>query len=306
MSTMPPNRVLIINLLRGAAPERAPELSKFFDELEPDIELTDSKSHLRMEADKGGIIFDPRFVEMVWLFAFSSWRAIETYSPAVVLAQKCGLKVDDVLKADNELGQIENNYKARINLAKALAAGTAPAAWQWPADVPRPTDQRPIVTTQDAAAYDLACLSLAAILLHETKHVVFANAPNRPEPAAAEEIACDVFARSFLTERLSAFACEYHHDYEEVLSKRAFGLAIGALIIHEITPHYARWSSPAYPSVGERIEALICGMPLPADADFWLFAACLLTGIMRSHHRPLDIVPSSFRLYTEELITALK
>ena len=196
-------------------------------------------------------------------------------------------------------------YKARMAAAESWPSTQGAGSVQWPSDVPKPTGDRASLDAQGAAAFDLACLALAAFFLHEFKHVAFANDPLRTKKLAEEEIACDVFARSFLTEKLAEYASTHGHDYKQVLSKRAFGLAVGFITIHGITPHYARSGTAEYPSVGERINALIGATSLDEEADFWLFAGCLLTGVMRQNNRSVDLIPKSYRSYVEELIERL-
>jgi hypothetical protein len=117
---------------------------------------------------------------------------------------------------------------------------------------------------------------------------------------------CDVYARSFLTEKLAKYAKAHGHDYHQVVSKRAFGLAVASIVIHGMTPHYARWGDEKYPSIGERMEALVRAIALPEDATFWLFASAVLTGIMRTDGLSLDLSATSYRSYAEALIERLK
>jgi hypothetical protein len=302
----PQTRKIIINLLRGAAPERAVDIGRFFNDYQPAVELTQSGPGAVMEADKDRIHFNETVLDAVWLLAFSAWRAIETYSPAIVVATFGGATVESILSVDQSLGPIEQDYKARFAAAKRLLSNPQPGSVQWPPDVPKPTDERSSLSLQDTAAFDLACLTLAAFFLHECKHVAFANEPNRPIDLAAEEMACDVHSRAFLTEKLAEYARSHNHNYKQVLSKRAFGLAVSAISIHEMTPHYARWGNAQYPSVGARIEALVGDTALDDNADFWLFTGCLLTGVLRQDNQRVEIVPRSYRDYAEGLIVRLK
>jgi hypothetical protein len=75
-------RSLILNLLKNAVPERADELSAL---VEP-IKITATNKGAMIEAEKDRITFRPELVDAVWLYGFSTWRAIETYSPAIVLS----------------------------------------------------------------------------------------------------------------------------------------------------------------------------------------------------------------------------
>ena len=307
-SQMPENeiRTIVLHLLRGAVPERANELSSLFKKYQANVAIMPNETGMTMRANKDGIKFSLNDVDVIWLFSFSAGRAIETYAPSIVCAEIGGLEVGAVLQQDHGLGPVEQDYKARMSAAEAYATDPNSSSAQWPSDIPKVTSDRASLTNHDAAAFDLACLALASFFLHEIKHVEFANAANRPVVANEEEMACDTFARSFLTDKLAAYAEQNAHDYQQVLSKRAFGLAIGAISIHGMTPHFARWGNIEYPSIGDRIDALIGGTPLDDNAHFWLFAGCLLTGIMRRENRPLDLVPISYRKYAEGLVKQLK
>ena len=135
---------------------------------------------------------------------------------------------------------------------------------------------------------------------------MFAAEGGRPKSLPEEEIACDVWARSFLTDKLAAYAELVDHDYESVLVKRSMGIALAAIIIRAITPAYAHWGAADYPPLGERIEALIGATSLPDASHFWIFTACLMVGAMRQDRVPLDLVPASPRELVEALIATLR
>ena len=59
-------------------------------------------------------------------------------------------------------------------------------------------------------------------------------------------------------------------------------------------------------SISGGIRAIIAGFNLPPDSWFWLFAACLLVGIMRQEHRPLDIIGRTPQALAEALIARVQ
>lgn len=128
----------------------------------------------------------------------------------------------------------------------------------------------------------------------------------RPTVEAEEEISCDVFARSFLMERVARYCADSGEPFEAVTGKRAMGLAMASVVIHGLTPMYARWGSLSYPSIGERLEALLGNVAVASGESFWKMAASLLVGVMRQDHVPVDIVCTDFRTFSEELIERLK
>lgn len=171
----PEPRTVVVNLLRAATPERASELSAFLDQYDPLVELTGSGPAV-MKAGSERIAFNEDMLDAVWLYTFIAWHAIETYMPAVVASHCSALTVEDVLRHDEDLGPLEHAYKARMGIAASYGSPAGPGGRAWPEDVPRPTDDRGSLDVQGQAAFDLAAIALAALLLHETKHVRFANA----------------------------------------------------------------------------------------------------------------------------------
>jgi hypothetical protein len=83
-------------------------------------------------------------------------------------------------------------------------------------------------------------------------------------------------------------------------------LALAATVVHAITPTAAQWGNSEYPPLSDRIQAIAAGFNLPPDSWFWFFVACLLVGIMRQEHRPLDIVGRTPRALAEALIARVR
>lgn len=120
----------------------------------------------------------------------------------------------------------------------------------WPQDVPRPEANRETLgSQQEMAAFDLARLATAHVFLHELRHVKFLSDGDYPADRREEEIACDVRARSFLTDKVGIHAQPVGQAFTRVLDKRSMGIALGAMILHEITPESARWGTAEYPPI---------------------------------------------------------
>ena len=66
--------------------------------------------------------FDTKTIDFFWLLGFSAWRAIEVYSPALLVATWTGMPLDQALKIDAERGQYEFDYKQRVSTAQSLIA----------------------------------------------------------------------------------------------------------------------------------------------------------------------------------------
>lgn len=307
MTTEPSDRTIVLHLLRGAVPERADDISGLWSQYGHAVEVAPSTKGVTMNADAARIQFDTKTIDFFWLLGFSAWRAIEVYAPALVVATSSGMPLDQALSIDEERGQYELDYKQRIAAAQSLIAAEQTAEISWPADIPEPTaDRESLGDVQHMAVFDLVALALAFALLHEFQHVMFCADKSAPSALPEEEIACDTYARDFMTSGLAAYAKKHGHDFAQVQQKRAMGIALAAVIIHAMTPSNAHWGNRQYPPIAERLTAMIHGYTLPAGSSFWPFTACLLIALMRQENRPLDIVAHSDKEMVEMLLDRLR
>ncbi|MBQ56775.1 MAG: peptidase U49, Lit peptidase [Pseudomonadaceae bacterium] len=306
MATATSDKTVILHLLRGAVPERADEISGLWRKYGHDVEVATSTKGVTMNANVKRIKFDIKTIDLFWLLGFSAWRAIEVYSPAVVLATMTGVSLDDALNIDEERGQFEFDYKQRIASVQSLIAAEQTADISWPADIPKPTDDREnLGDVQHQAAFDLTALALAFSFFHELRHVMFCADHSAPSTRPEEEVACDSWARDFMMSGLAVFAKTHGHSYADVQGKRAAGITLAAVIIHAITPIHAHWGDQQYPPIAERLTAMIHGYKLPEDSPFWMLTTCWLIALMRQENRSLDIVAESNREMVEELLNRL-
>ena len=253
------------------------------------------------------IQFDTKTIDFFWLLGFGAWRAIEVYAPALKLVTSCGIPLNQALSVDAERGQFELDFRQRIARAQSLITADRTAHISWPEDVPEPTaDRESLDDVQHRATFDLVALALAFSLLHELKHVIFCADGSAPSTLPEEEIACDTYARDFMTSRLAAYAEKHGHDFAEVQQKRAMGIALAAVIIHAMTPTHAHWGDRQYPPMAERLTAMLHGYTLPACSSFWPFTACLLIAVMRQESCPLDIVANSEKEMVEMLLERIR
>ena len=174
MATTPSDRTIVLHLLRGAVPERADKISSLWKQYGHAVEVAASTTGVTMNADDQRIRFDTKTIDFFWLLGFSAWRAIEVYSPALVVATSSGVPLDQALSIDAERGQYESDFKQRIGIAHSLITAEQTSEISWPADVPEPTaDRESLGDVQHKAAFDLVSLGLAFALLHEFQHVMF-------------------------------------------------------------------------------------------------------------------------------------
>lgn len=286
--------VAVRNLIYGALPERRDECAELWNRYSPAIEVVPDGAGVTMNANKRRIRFDLKTLDAFWLIGFSAWHAIETYAPHVVVAMITQTSVESVIRDDDELGQLEQEYKHRLRLAKTLLAGDDKGVVQWPPDIPKPTDDRAALRNdQERVAFDLTLLAVAYVFLHEFRHVMLDRDEQHPDSFPEEEISCDVWARGMLLNKVAIYAEEHKHNYQEVLYKRAVSMVIACVILQAITDEWAQWGTDKYPSVGERMVALIKDVPLSADSGFWVVAASVLVGVMRETHQSIELIPRS-------------
>lgn len=307
MTTEPTDRTIILHLLRGAVPERADDISRLWREHGHTVEVAPSTKGVTMNANATRIRFDTKTIDLFWLYGFSAWHAIEVYAPALDLATLTGMPLGQALAIDVACGQLEFDYRQRIARAQSLIGAERTTDIDWPADVPLPTaDREGLGNAQHMAAFDLVALALAFALLHEFRHVMYFADGGAPSTLPEEEIACDTWARDYMTSGLAAYAAGHGHSYAQVHQKRAMGIALAAVIVHAMTPTHAHWGNRQYPPIADRLTAMISGHNLPAGSSFWLFTGCLLIALMRHENRPLDIVAASNQEMVETLIEGLR
>jgi hypothetical protein len=296
----------VIALMEGTVPERKDDIASLWEKYNPDVVLVADAKHVTLNADKNRVQFDAKTMDVFWLIAFSGWRAIECYSPLVVWSASSSQTVADLIKADAGLSEVEQAYKERRAAAQTLIDAADPALAPWPPDLPQPSaDRQAFNDPQYQAAFDLTCLAAAFALFHEFRHVMLDRDNARPRDPREEELACDVWAREFMTSKLAEYAKDNGHDYSEVLRKRSMGLALAALILHEITLVWDHGGNQLYFSIADRFQAILDNTPLPENDHFWVFVASLLIGIFQQKHVPIDAPPMSAYELARYLIAKL-
>ncbi|MQW61597.1 hypothetical protein GHK33_02465 [Sinorhizobium meliloti] len=314
MTNTPTGETMVLHLLRGAVPERADELTKLWREHGHEIMVAPSAKGARMEATSKHIIFSPKTIDFFWLFGFSAWRAVELYSPALVLGVLTGDALDSVISRDEDFRHLEQEYKRRLGTAKSLLDVDDTTEIEWPADIPMPTEQRESLSSvEQMATFDLVAIAVAFAFLHEFKHVQVRAEEKKlkikeedRQPANEEEMACDTWAREYIMSKAGAYAKDHGHSYQQVAQKRAMAVALAAVIIHALTPQSEHWGSENYPSIGQRLATLIAGDNLPDDSPFWFLTGCLLIGLMRLDGRRLDYKEATFRNFVMKLLSEMQ
>ncbi|HHB9365820.1 TPA: phage exclusion protein Lit family protein [Enterobacter roggenkampii] len=306
---MPSLETIVLNLLRGAVPENADELCQTWKSYKHTVELAKDAHGSTMNATSRRIEFDSKTIDFFWLFGFSSWLTIETYSPALVKACLEGMTLESALESDEERGQYELNYKQHFHTTKSLLSVANTSDITWPQDIPYPTETRDSLNNaQEQTVFDLVALALSFSILHEYKHVQARAEEKKHENLQEkneEELACDTWAREYITKGAGDYAKNAGHTYEEVMQKRAMGIALAAFTIHALTPDTDKWGSEEYPSIAMRIQTMIGGYNLSDSSHFWCFTACLLIAVMRQDSRKLDYKASTCKEFVTIILSEL-
>lgn len=300
---------VIKNLLNGACPERQAELNEFYRRNQPTFELQQDRRGTAMSARRNRVAWTHKTVAHDWMLAFSGWKVFDAYSPLIFTAKMTtGELTQELFAADDALNEAEQafdevNYCARL-AREVESFDDVP----WPESIPRVTDDREsMATVAEKAAFDLACISVAATFLHELRHVQFWTDQNAPPDPQEEERACDCFSRSFLLDRVADYSLLTGENADRVRSKRIMGLATAAYTIDEATPKdLAASISDTHPPTPERFKSLVLDAIAPDDAHCWTYtASLLLASIRRSLRLPNDLRFSSSRELSEKLVALL-
>lgn len=301
--TLPPESI-IQSLMKGAVPERANEIDALCSRYHPQVVVVGNRPGITLDATRERIEFAPKTVDVFWLIGFSGWRAIECYSPHVILSATYGKTLQELFDEDGELPEVERAYKERLTAARNLIEQRDSHATPWPDDLPRPVSIRDALDgDQFRATFDLVLIALAFAFFHEFRHVMLDFDKARPSERREEELQCDVWAREFMTAKLEGYALNHKHGYHEVLRKRSMGLALAALILHEITPKHG--INPHYFSIKTRLTTLLAETKLPDNDHFWRFVAALLVGIFRREHHAFAPPPMAARQLADHLLVLL-
>lgn len=127
----------------------------------------------------------------------------------------------------------------------------------------------------------------------------------RPTDRREEEMACDVWAREFMTVKIGEYVKKSGASYEKILRKRSMGFALASLILHDITPVLDHGGTTEYFSLSDRMKAILGNTALPDDDRFWIFTASLLLGVFRQKGTSFDTAVRSPKKLSEYLVNQI-
>jgi hypothetical protein len=302
----PIDRQYVERLLVATAPERVQEMLEIWDRYNPGFFIAVDGPGVLMQANKERVVFDQKTLAIYWLVGFAAWRVLECYSPAVLSALPvsgrpripCLLKlllaitnpfgrpIADTLVRDAKLVDIEGRFQDLLYDVRNFVKADEITEGAWPSGIPLPgADRTALKDRQEQAAFDLACMSTAYAFCHELRHVMFAKDGDAPAQRPEEELACDRWAREFLTERTQDYAKAYAVRHDLVLGKRSMAAAVATLVLYETTERHGDAGTDDYPPLADRIDATVGKTALSSDSPFWVTYASVLLAILRRRGR---------------------
>ena len=295
-------------LIADAAPERRERLEKFREEYAVRFERVAGKPGIVLKAtEEVRVQFASKDMHVMWLLGFSLWKSIDLFAPGLLLSGWTGEPLSSVLALDDNLKEIERDYKEKVEAVKTLIRAKKLDCRRWPPDIPLPDKSREdLANCQDRAAYDLVMMATSVLFLHELKHIEFFAEPDAGIPRAEEELQCDEWARDWFISELADYARASGDSYQKVYSKRAMALLLVCEFLRLAGQHTKMVISTAYPPLAQRIAALSGGINLPESDNFWVLSACiLLAETRRQRKEPPRLDGMSPKQVTESLINEL-
>lgn len=301
------DRDIVEQLLSAAAPERKSELNALWQRYNPDFKIAEDGKNTHFNADAQRVQFDHKTLRLFWLLGFTGWKVLECYSPAVVCSVAASQPLDAIIAKDQGLSAVETQFEDCLYVAKSMVLAANADEVAWPSGIPMPlADRTSLADKQDRATFDLVCLATAYAFFHELRHVMFLQDRNMPLSRPDEEIACDAWAREFLTAKIGVYVQSSGEPLDAVLRKRSIGLALGVFILHEITPRLGHAGTDEYPPIADRIDALLHNTRLAENDHFWIFSAAVLVAVLRRRSKSPSIACSNARSLCERLIAEIR
>jgi hypothetical protein len=211
--------------------------------------------------------------------ATSGAQAVELYSGAIWAAQAGMLDLSELESADPSEATYVKALRSNVN--NAIDCLNSPDALQC-------TPVRPLNSGKpfEILADDCIQLAVAFVFLHELKHRI----EEQQESAELEERRADEFALDWLLGAARTYAEENGHDVGKVMAKRGMGIALAMFVIASLSPLKGREGDPHPPPL-ERLRRLldIVEATVPEQTSFWIIAASVIFGVLRTKELPIEI-----------------
>lgn len=273
---------IVRKLFVGVVPERALEIDSIMKIYGAQFRLIGDREGFNLDA--GGfsaIQYASRSTRQMWLFGYAGREALHCYGSSIVLRKSWGntLDINEINKMPDQARE-DDAFKAILDSVKKLNTAFHEDDFEWPSDIPEPEKGRPS-DAERAAVYDLTCMAIAYVFLHELKHVMFHADGNAPEDARDEEYQCDQFAKDMLISKVDQYAATNGYPEEKVRMKRMMGIALASAFILFETGKGQLAGSGSHPPINRRLLATLKDVNLLDDDWFWLYFSSLSLALLK-------------------------
>ena len=262
---------------------------------------------LRFFAKENQIHICDYSLDVVWILGFTAWKLF-TYHHIDFISNLRGRQNTTLQCSQNDYQRYLDNQVIRDLqcTVKQILDSNSRSKITWPDSVPFPQADRNGFSIEQQATFDIIMIAASFILLHEVKHVKFNNQNNARPQGPDEEIACDTFAKEFLLDKIGDFVVSRSESHQEVLTKRAMGIVLGAFVIYTFTPQEGYSGNNDYPHICDRLENLILIEDIDSDNILWIWAGTLLLGMLYPSTPNFDNLPDTPKDLCRCLIDGLR
>lgn len=286
-----------LELLRMVAPERWGEMQVLLKQYELSFCAGADKIGFVLQANPIGFVhFTNRTILHIWLLAWVMWK--ETYCWSTFIHLFIPRSRAFILSEFEQIPDQTESYAEADSLHSGALAflRTDPMNWElWPSLIPRPRDVN-LSGKEDRLIKDLVHHAIAFFLLHELRHLIIHRDGCVFACPLEEEFECDRWATQYLIAESDVYAQSNCEDSVKVKSKRAMGVALGAVVIAHVQTLGLWEAGREHPPISERMKRLIEHLDLPEDDFLWNVASSfLLASLRRQNALPLRVAAKNGR-----------
>ena len=268
-------------LFSAVVPERAEELRSSWEGADR-VRLLDVSRFL-LQASYGSIQVSEKSLRLIWLTSFAAWSAVEAYNTRIVLERFNERAFDpDAWNSQSQQKILDERFDHLLRKVTELDAAATIEDFEWPVDVPVPTDNLGISDVTQKATFDLICMAGAFVFAHELRHALFDRSETRPARLFDEECECDRWALALMLDDVTAYSTSTAQDAALVRAKRVLGIIFAQLTILTLTPRECWDEANDHPAVRSRIRAALDAATDPVPEWFWTTVASIIAAFVRS------------------------
>lgn len=272
----------------ASAPEREADLSRMWDEHQPNVNHVDDRRGFTLKAGSFGLVlFNYKSMCQIWLLGFAAQYSFDLFLPYLFISQVNGssfLPSDAIAEPEEKdiFAEISIIFQAIDELRESDDIDNI----TWPLNMPRPVNGKP-GNEKGGMTFDLLCIASAYCFLHELRHVQLRNQGTNLD-SIQEEHACDDYARVFLLDEIEHYAQQTGYNLAKLKSKRTMGIALASIFLLVVTPESCWHGSRTHPSVVSRIRSLTDAVGVSNNDYFWSYLACLLLSVFCVRRMSID------------------